>query len=184
MLYHSPLNINLCWIPSHCGVLGNEQADRVAKRATDEPITEIKIPKLDMLRIIKTKINQYWQNNFNYITTYKIKDKIGHWDSSFNVNRKKETILARLRLNCVRDIHLVPHIEGTFPLNCNCDGSRLSLNHIFFDCSYFIIEREPLIKQLYNDKKNLTLKSILDDSEEYCKLSIDFLKSINLYNKI
>ena len=184
MLHYSSSNIYLCWIPSHCGVLGNEQADRIAKRATDEFITEIKIPKLDMLRIIKNKIYKHWQTKFNQINSYKIKDKIGHWESSYNVNRHKETILARLRLNCVRDIHLVPRIDGTFPLNCNCDGSRLTLNHIFFDCSYLIIEREPLINQLYKDKKNFTLKSILDDNENYCKLVIDFLKSTKFINKI
>ena len=110
IIYHSSLNIYLCWIPSHCGVLGNKQADRIAKRAINKHITEIKIPKLDMQRMIKCNISKHWQTNYNSVIFYKIKSKIRHWDTSYNKNRKVETVLARLRLNCVREIHLVPHL--------------------------------------------------------------------------
>ena len=48
--------------------------DHLANRAVIEPhITEIKIPKLDMLRMLKSKIAQYWQTTFSKINTYKIK---------------------------------------------------------------------------------------------------------------
>ena len=80
-------------------------------------------------------------------------------------------------------LHLIPHIEGTFPLSCNCDGSRLTLHQIFFNCCY-TEQREPILNQLYEDKENFVLKSILADNDKYSKLVINFLKETNLYDKI
>ena len=94
---------------------------------------------------------------YHQLNTYKIKDKIGQWDTSYNNNRKIETTLARLRLNSVKFIHLIPRIEGTYPLQCNCDGTSLTLYHMFFNCSFYITQREQIINKLYEDKKNLTL---------------------------
>ena len=51
ILHHSSLNINLCWIPSHCNVLGNEQADRIAKRSLNlADITDINIPRKEYMK--------------------------------------------------------------------------------------------------------------------------------------
>ena len=165
-------------------MFGNEQADRIAKRSLELDVTNINIPKPDLMRILRNNIYQKWQIEFDSITPYKVKSKIELWETSFNNNRKIETTLARLRLNCTRVLHLIPHIEGTFPIYCNCDGSRLSLHHLFFNCSFYINEREELLNQLYNDKKNFDLKNILEDNEKYCKLVIDYLKNIGYLNKI
>ena len=175
----------MCWIPSHCKIYGNEQADRIAKRSLNlHSSIDIKIPKFDLLRIIKNKIYKKWQQEFNQIPIYKIKSNIEQWNTSFQKNRHHETVLAHLRLNCVREIHLIPHIENNFPLICNCDGSRLNLHHIFFDCSFYIAQRYILLQTLHNDKKNINLKNVLEDNQKYCNLVIQFLKSINFINKI
>ena len=185
ILRHSTLNINLCFTPSHCNVFGNDQADRIARRATNLNIIEnIKVPKIDLMRQIKNKIITSWQSDFNQIPLYKIKDTVGHWDTSYNKNRKYETILACLRLNCVKEIHLIPRIEGTYPLQCLCDGSRLSLQHIFFECGYYIHQRTNIISMLQIDRKQFNVKSLLENNQDYCNKVIHFLRDINYIDRI
>ena len=185
ILSHTSLKISLCWVPSHCGVFGNVQADTLAKKALSSLyIEDIKLPKFDLIRQLKSRIYSTWQTEFNQAPLYKIKASVGHWITSYNKNRKYETVLARLRLNCVREIHLVPRIEGTFPLHCNCDGSRLSLYHIFFNCGYYINQRTDLIYMLQKDRKEFNLKSLLEDNQSYCDKVIKYLIDINYINKI
>ena len=144
----------------------------------------MKIPKLDLSRNVKRNILAKWQSNFNQILTFKIKSEIKQWDTSFNENRRVEIILARLRLNCIKEFHLVPRIEGTFPLICTCDGSRQSLKHLFLDCSHYSNQRIAILAKLYSDKKPFIIKSLFEDNKEYCKLIMQYLEDINFITKI
>ena len=41
-------SVVFCWIPSHIGIRGNEQADRAAKAALDLEISPLKVPYTDL----------------------------------------------------------------------------------------------------------------------------------------
>ena len=76
ILHHSSLNINLCWIPSHCNVLGNEQADRIAKRSLNlVEITHIDTPRKEYMKKVRKKIIKEWQREYDLTNTYKIREK-------------------------------------------------------------------------------------------------------------
>ena len=185
MIYHCSLQIRLCWLPSHCNILGNCQADRIARRAIDlNTITNMKCPKTDMLKFIKKNIRVHWQHQYDSYDFPRFKENIGTWDSSFHENRLYEVVMTRLRLNCVRGIHLVPRIENTYPLECECQENRLSLRHIFFNCPNYTMQRIPILNLLQNDNKTITLKNLLSDNSLYCKHIITFLRSINFLEKI
>ena len=183
-LHHSPLRVSLCWVPSHCGIFGNEQADRIAKRALSlRNITDIKLPRIDFLSFVRKRISLYWQRMYDLYPFYKLKDEIGHWSTSCQPNRLKEVVLARLRVNCVKAIHLLPHLNNADP-TCNCDGSRLTLRHLFFDCNYFVMERLPLLDALRQDRKEFTVKSLLIDDDKYCDIVYKYLKDTDLIKYI
>ena len=79
---------------------------------------------------------------------------------------------------------MIPRIENTYPLDCECGENRLSLTHIFFYCPLYTIQRLPLINMLQNDNMSITMKSLLSDNDKYCKSVIKFLNQIKFIDKI
>ena len=80
-------DIQICWVPSHTGISGNDHADKAA-RSTINLTTEkkFKIPHTDF----KIKINKYilqqrqqrWNNNENN-KLLEIKPTLGEWKQNF-----------------------------------------------------------------------------------------------------
>ena len=80
ILQHTKKEIVLCWLPSHVGIFGNDQADRKAGRATrKQEIEDINILIQDLERNIEKNIDKEWQRLWNNIRRYpKIKVRV-HW---------------------------------------------------------------------------------------------------------
>ncbi|GFU95507.1 RNase H domain-containing protein [Trichonephila clavipes] len=57
-LHGKGCDIEFCWIPSHVGITGNEQAENVARSAkTELPLT---VPLRDIKRVIQNRIVNAW----------------------------------------------------------------------------------------------------------------------------
>ncbi|GFT11943.1 RNase H domain-containing protein [Trichonephila clavipes] len=60
-LYSKGFDIVFCWLPSHVGIIGNEQADNAAKSATTH--LPLAVPLSDMKRVIMHHIFKIWQES-------------------------------------------------------------------------------------------------------------------------
>ncbi|GFT26382.1 pggt1b [Trichonephila clavipes] len=58
-LYSKGFDIVFCWLPSHVGIIGNEQADSAAKSATTH--LPLAVPLSDMKRVIMHHIFKIWE---------------------------------------------------------------------------------------------------------------------------
>ena len=62
---HTNWEVNLCWVKAHAGIMGNEFADTLAKKAAkNESLTEEynRIPKSVVTRELEERVRN-WQRN-------------------------------------------------------------------------------------------------------------------------
>ncbi|GFX06988.1 putative RNA-directed DNA polymerase from transposon X-element [Trichonephila clavipes] len=79
-LYSKGLDIVFCWLPSHVGIIGNEQADSAAKSATTHLPLAVRLS--DMKRVIMHHIFKIWQESWSQQLDNKlhsVKPVIGAW---------------------------------------------------------------------------------------------------------
>ena len=70
--------LTFCWIPSHCGITGNEHADKYAKLATNvQRECILPISASDMKPHIKNQIFSFWSQEWNSLTHNKLKNNGG-----------------------------------------------------------------------------------------------------------
>ncbi|GFS90512.1 RNA-directed DNA polymerase from mobile element jockey [Nephila pilipes] len=134
-LYSRGYDIKFCWIPSHVGILGNEQADSAARSATN-PL-QFAVPFQDLRRHILNLIHQTWQESWNLQINNKlhsVKPIIGEW-SVFPV-RRADVRLTRLRIGHTRFTH--KHLLfGEDAPECPSCHVPYSIHHILIDCPVF-----------------------------------------------
>ncbi|GFW95638.1 RNase H domain-containing protein [Trichonephila clavipes] len=96
-LYSKGFNIVFCWLPSHVGIIGNEQADSAARSAkTHLPLA---VPLSDMKRVILHHIFKIWQESWSQQLDNKlhpVKPVIGAWPVM--PMRRTDVKLTRLRI--------------------------------------------------------------------------------------
>ena len=182
-LYSRGIQIEVCWIPAHVGIPGNEKADEKAKSGITCPIYDVKLPVGDYIGSLKNSINSKWQDMWNNEPVNNklknIKTTIGPWNSSIQQDRRTEVILTRLRIGHTRYTHeylmLMPHDNVPHCRICNV---QLTVEHILCECRDFNQQR-----RIYLTNKSLV--DILSDSFQFSLNSIlMFLRQTNLINKI
>ena len=77
-------DIVFCWLPSHIGIGGNEEADKAAKDALSLEILPFKVPSNDFKPLIHTFIQNVWQQSWNDPANqnnklFAIKPGLGEW---------------------------------------------------------------------------------------------------------
>ena len=92
-----------CWLPSHIGISGNEEADKAAKEALSLDVLPFKVSFSDFKHLINVFIQDVWQRSWcdplnKNNKLYTVKPALGEWLPGLRSNRREEIVLARLRI--------------------------------------------------------------------------------------
>lgn len=179
--------IEICWIPSHAGIAGNEKADLNAKLASTKPIQFIPIYFQDFYPVIKEKIQTCW--NLEWTNSgrnmLQIKQCPGEWEKDSKTTREEEVILNRLRTGHTWLTHNnimsgEPRINA---MPCPaCYQATLGVRHILMECPVFDAQRLKHFTNTQNPR-GYAFKDLLTKSKLYKNL-FSYLKEINAYHSI
>ena len=182
------------WIPSHSGIVGNDDVDQLAKEAAHlECDINYKIPYMDFVAsfrqeaILSTQLanqNKSLLTGTEYFNIYKT-NSVLPWFTKETLPRKYITIINRCRANHYNlkaSLARVGIIDNPI---CECLQDEQDLNHVLWNCPIFDDQRKKLygklakckiqpplnVKPLLAERRTNILKYICQFFEE-CNLSI------------
>lgn len=173
-------SIKFLWVPGHMQIPGNENADRSAKAACLKPYIDNNIItsndcKNKIRLYIDTCRKDEWTNIVNN-KLRKIKDDPFKRNTTTGKSRREESVLCRLRIGHTRLTHRHLIEKTEIPI-CNfCNLEQLTIEHIIQHCQHLTFHRTNF---------NITnIKDALGNNNFYVNNTIEFLKHIEIYDKI
>ena len=155
----------LQWILAHCGLFGNEEADRLAKGGRSKPEPPAKISFQETKTLLKNCTKKARKNRINI--KY-LKDNI------HDLPRNFQTTIFRLRTgHCRLNAHMHRLKTGSTPL-CDCGHSPQTPEHVLMSC--------PLTEQLRRSTwpTETTLEEKIWGTREELHSTASFLEETSL----
>lgn len=205
-LHNSNIRITFMWVPAHKGVTGNEKADYLANSITkfadvipdNTDGVNFQVPFTDIVSLLKARMCESWSKH-SYHCTY-VENK-GSWYAALDVRinnkpwfckinrffgRKFYSTICRIRLGHCRlnyHLHRLNIVDSPYCQYCQTNIVQ-SLDHIFFECSSFSIQRLVLIDELlanYNDSALVPrdIKKLLTNPSIFFYLYMFIVNTVN-----
>ena len=174
-LRRSGKEIQLCWIPSHIDIPGNERADKLARQGLElTEVTDLAYSTSEIKSMIKHSIWEEWQTVWTNSTE-------GRWYHTLRPNvkgglpcphhsRQVDTAITKLRLGAT----------NTSYQQCNICQKRATVSHILLECPKFDAARQEL--RLEVDTHTLSTTTLLDGTN--LRPIINFLLKTNHHQYI
>ena len=96
-------HVRFCWVPSHCGIEGNERVDQLAKETLDQDIDPLaSIHYTDMKPLVNSYIQKLVQTKCDVavhsIDPYLVKPTLEPLMKFQHLTRAEEVVITRLRI--------------------------------------------------------------------------------------
>ena len=169
-------HVVLAWVPSHIGIPGNERADKVAKEALKEPVSEARIPYTDLRSQIHKHIKKSWQDQWDECPRNKlhaIQPILGEWRHSCREQRREEVVLTRARIGHTHLTHSF-YLKGEPPPECIACSCDYTVKHILVECDDF----SEIRRRYYNVRD---MKQLFEDISP--TIILNYIREIGLFHR-
>lgn len=172
-------DVKFIWVPSHCGITGNEKADIAAKEAIIDGDRCERVELADLIAFVKRSVFKKWDDLWSEVTDNKlkrIKAHISSWNSSFRNSRREEVVLTRLRIGHTRLTHGHLMAREPPPVCAECEA-QLTVEHILTECRRYRQARA-------RHNINAALPTILGNESALLENLFAYLRDIGVYHEI
>lgn len=185
-------SIEIFWIPSHCGITGNELADASAKNASNSPpLNPSKIPFTDLRETFKKEMII---NTRSFVKDLSITTGIKYFENYYRESSKpwfhnkqlpRDVIVTinRCRADHYNLAASLARVKIVTSPNCPCSHSSQDIDHIVWQCPLYNDQRLKLMQDLINLKLNFPLNMgilLTEPNVTACASIVTFLKKCDL----
>ena len=160
-------HVRFCWIPSHCGIEGNEKIDQSAKESLD-PLARVHYA--DLKPLINSYIQQLlqikWDVSVHGRDLYLLKPILGSPKKFQYLTRAEEVVITRLRIGHTKATKSHILYRGP-PTTCQHCGQTLTIDHMLLECAAL----QEIRDKYYTAD---SLKTLFEKIPETC--IVDFLR--------
>ena len=131
--------VRFCWVPSHCGIEGNEIVDQLAKETLDHDIDPLATVHFADLRplvnsYIQREVQIQWDVSIHGRYMYLLKPTLGPSKRFRHLTRAEEVVITRLRIGHTKATKSHILSRGP-PAACQHCGQTLTIEHILLECT-------------------------------------------------
>ena len=168
--------VRFCWIPSHCGIDGNEQVDQLAKESLERDVDPLAgIHYADLKPLVNTYIQKLvqtkWDVSIHGRDLYLLKPNLGPPKKFKHLTRADEVVITRLRIGHTKATKSHILTRGP-PTTCHHCDQLLTIDHMLLECE----ELKEIREEYYTVD---TLKDLFEEISEYS--IVDFLKESGFF---
>jgi ribonuclease HI len=124
----SKTSVVLQWIPSHCGVAGNEEADRLSKAGSKMPQAEHQLSYAEAKTILRSHFRDTWRQRLQLTS---------ETDSIHQLDRAQQVTIFRLRTGHCQLLSHLYRLKIAHTDQCPCGTGSQTASHILQSCPTF-----------------------------------------------
>ena len=131
--------VRFCWVPSNCGIDGNEKVDQLAKETFDQDIDPLaNVHYTDMKPLVNSYIQKLVQTKWDVAVhgrdLYLVKPTLGPPKKFQHLTRAEEVVITRLRIGHTKATKSHILSRGP-PTRCHHCGQTLTIDHMLLECA-------------------------------------------------
>jgi ribonuclease HI len=178
--------IQLMWIPSHCGIRGNESVDNIAKESSFSlNFANVGTTPSDFYPQLRALTISKWQKRWEmgemgrYTFSIYPKVELRPWFSGLTYERNIITSISRLISNHNRTKSHLNRIGIVSTALCSCGDDYESVDHILWRCSLYQATRITLMQQMDCPEPPTAIRDLLGQRKwKAVQACVSFLLSI------